>query len=210
MPKAIVATPVAQSQFALFTQADVKGGTFADAYRIEQVRIAVTQALNGNHAPMAEALTFAQGKDRKSTAWRAGLTAVGSVDLIPRKGALSNPENKAVKEQVESTAKDRSFQFGIAYAQSLKDQALAAKQKRLANFSQGKVESIAKPATALKAAPVQTESPDSPLDIVETMILAGTMSEDDLNRIVAAIEQVYAVNIMTMTAPKQAAQPAMH
>jgi hypothetical protein len=200
-----VKTPI--SSFAQFAQADIKGSTFADAYRIAQVRTAVYQAQNGNNAPMSEALTFAQAKDRKSTAWRDALSSVGTVTLVPRKGALSLAENKDIREQIESVADKLSLNFGIAFAASLKTQAEVAKQKRLANFSQGKVD---KSATKPAPAPAQQQI-DNPVDTVETMILSGTLSTADAQRLIAALQVDYTLTVQAaIMVQDQLPQPAIH
>ncbi len=108
-------TPAPQGQLARYVLADLKGGEVKHNYLMSVIATAIHEALKGNARDIKEAIALTQGKAKKARAYHAGFAAIADLAPVKYKGKLDAAENKAVREQIATTAQALEFAFEGAY-----------------------------------------------------------------------------------------------
>lgn len=185
------AAPSLVSSLARFVIGDIKGGEHAVNFRKETIRTALEQMFKGNYSPITEAAALTEGKAKKARAYHAGFATLGVVGSDTKKiayvGALTLPENKPVRDAIDSATQHACANFFIAFDTVMAEKA-APKAKK---------EAVAAPALTATATP-ETETDDEPsLDAaamgaaavatVLAMIRNGVLTPDQLEAIDEAL-----------------------
>lgn len=143
------------SQFAQFTVGDIKGGAYAQSYRITAISNALEQLFKGNYEPIREAAAHTEGKSKKARAYAAGFAALGVVGTdeqatkVTYVGKLTDPTNRSAREAIAQRTDAAVARFFSAF-----DVVMAEKTERKAA-----------PAAPADAAPVATPAAAAPASV---------------------------------------------
>lgn len=219
----------AQSQFARFVVADLKGGEQAHAFRMSLVTSAVTEALKGNFNFIREAREHATGKSRKAAAYQAGFTAMlhaasqfypetldgtpytgpgaGGILKVPYTGKLDSKDNASARAAID-------LQTGVIAA-AFEQGYIAHDTKAAAEAKAKAAERKAKKESAPAPAPVEPASVE--LDVgelvaaVASALAQGMVSGNEaiqLREALASYDALQLAGAVPVTAPAPVEQAA--
>jgi hypothetical protein len=169
------------SQFAQFTVGDIKGGAYAQSYRITVITQALEQLFKGNYEPIKEAAAHCEGKSKKARAYAAGFAALGAigsdahatkVDYI---GKLADPVNKPAREEIAKRTDAALARFFVAF-----DAVMAEKTEKKAAAPAAAAPAAAAAALATNTASVEVDSELVTLDVAEVVRAALAVIHQNL------------------------------
>lgn len=224
----------AQSQFARFVVADLKGKEHAHAFRMSLVSAAIEEALKGNFNPIREAREHAIGKSRKAAAYQAGFTAAlaaaaafyppttdgspyagkgaGGILKVEYTGRLDAASNAPAREAIAMQTGIIAAAFERGYTEHDAKAAAEAKAKAAENKAKKEAKAAAEQQDAPEPVPASVEMDVS--DIIDHAVAAiqqGLVTGDEVTILRAALASYDALQLagaVEVTAPVEGEQVA--